>query len=80
MKIDENWNDAEVVNIEFIGMCGKRFTRMLVLPSGKSKEEIVHLLERDFPPVKKYTYIEVFQECFYYTGNYFGTTCNSCEF
>ena len=77
MVLAEKWDDVELVNVEFIGDNGRKFTRMLVIPYGKNKEEIIKLLEKEFPKVQKYTHIDIWKECFFYKGDFFSTSCET---
>lgn len=73
MKIEEQWLDIELVTVEFLGFNDVRYTRMLIVPIGYSKQEIETLLLNEFPPVKEYLSITFFEEGFYYNGKCFAS-------
>ena len=54
MKIEDNWTDVEIVNVEFLGFNNEVYSRTMIVPSGHSEHEIKIMLVEEFLPVKKY--------------------------
>lgn len=79
MKIENNWTDVEIVNVESLGFNNEVYSRTMIVPSGHSEDEIKIMLVEEFPPVKKYLAIDFSEEGFYYKGNYFTTSCSCVD-
>lgn len=76
MKIEDNWTDVELVNVEFLGFNNEVYARTMIVPSGHSEEEVKAMLLEEFPPVQKYLAIDFPESGFFYKGNYFKTSCS----